>query len=172
MMKWRRETRGRRWPEVCDIDPYRANTNRKYKKWYTTKEFTDLVAGLKLSFPSIVVLFDPFDKSIVSLENRIRAKLIASETTLRKNFRTADQFTERDFMSAAVLNNLFSYDNTPRQMRRIWFRPPRWRSPRSAIPHTDDVISLLNDLFQLLHRTESLSPSLALFHNGKNNSSI
>lgn len=33
-----------------DIDPYRAN--RKYKKWYTTKEFTDVVGGLKLSFPN------------------------------------------------------------------------------------------------------------------------
>lgn len=35
------------------------------------KEFTDLVAGLKLSFPLTVVLFDPLDKSIESLENRI-----------------------------------------------------------------------------------------------------
>lgn len=66
-----------------DIDIYRANTNRKYKKWYMTKEFTGLVAGFKLSFFLIVILFDPLvdPRSI----NRVTRKSHSSRVNRVRN---------------------------------------------------------------------------------------
>lgn len=88
--------------------------------WYST-------AGLNCR-SLIVVPFSPslvdfrLNESIMPVKNRIQAELIASETTLWKNSRAADQFTERLYLGG-LLNNLFSYDNTspppPRQMGQI-----------------------------------------------------
>lgn len=127
-------------------------------KWYTTKEFTGVVGGLKLSFSnnrSLQPVSSISARSIVSAENRIQAELITSETTSRKNSRAADQFMNRLYLG--VLNNLFSYDNTLSPLPAKW---GRFDSPGiSAIRDSSywQRYITLNDLFQLSHCTESLS---------------
>lgn len=122
-----------------DIDPYRAN--RKYKKWYTTKEFTDTVGGLKLSFPNSrplhpVSSIPALDESIAPAENRIQAELIASET--RRCGKTPEWpiNLRPDFISAAfsiIFFLMIIHFPAPNGADLIPPRARNLRDPRSLI---------------------------------------
>lgn len=155
-----------------DIDPYRAN--RKYKKWYTTKEFTGVVGELKLSFPnsrSLQLVSSIFTRRIDRAGRKsYRSRVNRVQNDIAEKFPSG--WSIYGLYLGGIFNNLFSYDNKPTPAK--WGRfdsASRQKSPRFAIPHTDDVISLwmIYSGYRIALNLLSLWLSST---NAKNNSSI